>query len=421
LLGIENEFSDPNTSVTGYDYSRVAWVNYNENEGLIPTMYEGDKMIYISQTYIPTKYYIEKFFDEGYTVGVAGLYQDSSGNYRYTSDNCVTMSTSDMTGLEDLDAESIYLITANGEPIDSTRISKSGTIFGLTLMDTYEIDIRTGTEQVLGTVTCNVHYFASAETYTFTSFEFITPYVAELGVPDYLTAGYYEIGGKMFRYAADAQDYHNLTQDDYNTTIFLYSDEGKLIGTNIGLVFNSEGLLVENDGGTIYPDGTIGAYLEKAGVDIYSLADELQVDEDELYDHLNYDESNFSVLDVDTVKSELRSMIINKQLMSGELTVDDLEDQYEEKLAEQEAASYQGELCYIEDNGDLVTYDGGQYCDIKYTDRTTGSITMARLYIADDDFETCVPVNLHSYYIITQASTHDDYEGLEIVSATEAD
>jgi hypothetical protein len=180
---------------------------------------------------------------------------------------------------------------------------------------------------------------------------------------------------------------------------------------------NSESPLAENDGSTVYPDGTIGAYLERAGVDIYSLADELYVDEDELYECLNYDESSFSLEDVDEVKFELRSIIINKQLRAGEITLDDLTEQYKKRRADQEAAAYKGERCYIEDNGFPVRYDGGEYYDIKYRDTTTGEISVARLYIEDNDKETCVPVNLHAYYIITQESTHEGYDGLEIKSA----
>lgn len=180
---------------------------------------------------------------------------------------------------------------------------------------------------------------------------------------------------------------------------------------------DSESLLAENVGSTVYPDGTIGAYLERAGVDIYSLADELYVDEDELYECLNYDESSFSVGDVDEVKFELRSIIINKQLRAGEITMDDLMEQDEKRRADQEAAAYKGELCEIMDNDHMTWYDGGTYYDIEYMNLTTGEKSVARLYIEDDDTETCVPVNLHIYYIMTQVSTHEGYDGLEIKSA----
>ena len=82
LLAAENNYGSlANESYTGFNPKRITWVNYNVDEGAIPTLSKNDKLIYKSSTYIPTKYALEKFFDEGYTFGVAGLKADNSGNY----------------------------------------------------------------------------------------------------------------------------------------------------------------------------------------------------------------------------------------------------------------------------------------------------------------------------------------------------
>ena len=237
----------------GYDPTRVTWVNYNEDEGLIPTMYAGDKLIYKSSTYIPTKYALEKFFDEGYTLGVCGLAPDLSGNYKYVSsaNNSGTgyvMPTSDAIGFDGLEAESIYLVAVGKKRVTALNTSLSGTITGLKLMEKYPCDIRTGTEKIAADMTCNIHYFSSAENYMFGSFTFITDIIAELNIPFYVTSGYYNInGGGFFRYLGDMPaktNYKKLKAADYNDTIYTYDDEGKIDGTTIGLVFDENDFLV---------------------------------------------------------------------------------------------------------------------------------------------------------------------------------
>lgn len=248
LLAAETTFTDVREKYAGYDASRVTWVNYNLDEGLIPTMYAGDKLIYKSSTYIPTTYALEKFFDNGYTFGVAGLEQDLSGNYKYVSNGNsgkgYVMTTSDATGFDAIDADSIYFVAVGDTRVSPTNMSSSGTITGLNLMETYSCDIRTGTEKLAADLLCNIHYFSSAETYMFGSFTFITDIIAELNVPEYVTTGYYRIGeGGFFRYIADEAitDYRTLSDDDYNATIYTYDEtDGTVNGTTVGLVFDPE-------------------------------------------------------------------------------------------------------------------------------------------------------------------------------------
>lgn len=255
LYQAETNFMEQRTEAKGFESDRIFWVNYNLDEGLIPTMYQGDRLIYKSSTYIPTKYALEKFFDDGYTVGVCGLYQDLSGNYRYVSKENdgkgYTMSTSNAIGFDGLTADSIYFVAIGEERVSPLNISLSGTITGLDLMESYDCDIRTGTEKVSANLLCNVHYFSSAETYLFGSFSFVTDIIAKLNVPSYVTTGYYSLGsGGVFRYVADplVSDFHTLTTKDYNDTIYTYNEDGYINGTTIGLKFDENYFLVaDND------------------------------------------------------------------------------------------------------------------------------------------------------------------------------
>jgi hypothetical protein len=254
LLGAENTFADQaRDQAAGFDPARIVWVNYNKDEGLVPTMHKGDDLIYKSETEIPTKYALEKFFDAGYTVGVAGLKKDTSGNYAYVSakENSGSghvLSTSDAAGFDGLDAKSIYFNKIGGKRVTEANVSTSGTITGLKLMKAYPADIRTGTTRINATLTCNVHLFTSAETYLFGEFTFLTPTTAKLGFPSYAKSGYYTIGGKgFFRYIDSDTKSNKLSKADANGTIYTYRQEDQsLVGTTVGLTWDSEtGFLVK--------------------------------------------------------------------------------------------------------------------------------------------------------------------------------
>ncbi|MBR5355533.1 MAG: hypothetical protein IK121_01290 [Lachnospiraceae bacterium] len=254
LLQAEKTYTEKRTGKAGFDFSRVTWVNYNIDEGLIPTMYPGDELIYKSSTYIPVKYSLEKFFDNGYTFGVCGLKQDLSENYIYVSGKSDkggsgrAMSTSDAAGFEGLEADSIYFVHVDDTYVTPLNVSMSGTITGLNLMQTYLCDIRTGTEKIAAHLCANIHYYSSAETYMFGSFTFITDVIARLNIPSYVTNGYYNINdGGFFRYIADEniKDWHDLTAEKSNDTIYTYSAEGTVNGTTIGLIFDENDFLVE--------------------------------------------------------------------------------------------------------------------------------------------------------------------------------
>lgn len=256
LYQAENTIDEIRDTYEGYEPERIEWVNYDVDEGLIPTMYATDKMIYKSSTKIPSIYTMEKFFDNGYTLGVMGLKQDLSGNYRYYGPNestqtSFTMSKSDATGFDQLEGvETIYFAQVGDDRVTPLNVSLSGTITGLDFEKQYECDIRQGTEKIAATLTCNIHYFSSAETYLFGSFTFITPIIAQINIPDYVTTGYYDLnGGGFYRYVADESitNWKELSHDDYNATIYTYDEDGNVDGTSIGCIFDENGFLVTGE------------------------------------------------------------------------------------------------------------------------------------------------------------------------------
>lgn len=59
---------------------------FGQDDALIPTLYKGDKLIYKSNggEAIPSDFYLERFKDEGYTIGVRGL-TDSNENGKFNT------------------------------------------------------------------------------------------------------------------------------------------------------------------------------------------------------------------------------------------------------------------------------------------------------------------------------------------------
>lgn len=314
LLKANASFTEARTDIAGADSSRIEWVNYNGDEGQIPTMRKGDSIIYKSSTSVPLEYTLEKFFDGGYTFGVAGLYQDASGKYRYTNkDNnggsSLTNPTSDAVGFDALEADSIYFASyKNGKKtvkIEPSNVSLSGTVKDLKRGKQYECDIRTGTEKMKAMLTANIHYFSSAETYKFNNFEFITEHVAKITTPSYITTGYYNLNGAgFFRYVDGKTKVSKLKAKDYNKTIYTYDEDNNINGTTNGYVFDENDYLVKDvNGSTIAPedytyDGTDAAG-SNAGT--FKITDAKAVENtSSLADSKNLQYVDFTGIDVNT-------------------------------------------------------------------------------------------------------------------------
>lgn len=256
LTGYETSIKEVQDNEAGFDPNRYIWTNYDYDDGLIPTMYQGDKLIYKSTTKIPEVYQFEKFFDNGYTLGVAGLVRDTTGNYKYVKQDgefddggSKVLKTSDANGFDTVSAESIYLIKAEDEDITPRNMSLSGTVEDLKVMKKYNCDIRQGTQKINAKLTACAHFFSSAENYIYSQLKFITPEIAEIYVPPYAKTGYYAINGVGFiRYIKDPniKDYTQLQTKDYNDTYYLYNQEGVVKKTEDGKYFSSDGYVTDD-------------------------------------------------------------------------------------------------------------------------------------------------------------------------------
>lgn len=233
----------------GYQPERYFWVRKNQDEGIIPTMYPGDKLIFKSATETPLQYSMEKFFDDGYTVGVAGLKKNSAGKYQFDTgdEDCRTMPFSNAKTIEGVGDDVIMVFNKYGNTeVTSENVSDTGTLAGLDQDKEYNFDIRIGTKSNKISLPADIHLFVSAETYLMKDFDYITDQIVRINIPEYMTTGYYECNGAgVFRYLKEETDYKDLLPGDYNDTIYVYDDKGNYItGSKDGLVLDDDGYLV---------------------------------------------------------------------------------------------------------------------------------------------------------------------------------
>lgn len=214
----------------------------SSNDPQIPTLYPGDKLLYISANKIPFEgINWERFSDYGYTIGVANLVGDSSGHYRIKSsdgeDFCgYVYSGSDANELTRYASVSnLFLDKVGGLAIRDNSISAGGTVLNLDKDHEYICEWYTGTYYQDFKMKANIHTFSSLETFTTYDYEFLHSNVIEISIPEWFKTGYYYVDGVgLFRYVTETYvaSYNGKPFDAnvyWNDPIILYDDYGNVI------------------------------------------------------------------------------------------------------------------------------------------------------------------------------------------------
>lgn len=221
------------TSVSKED---VMW--FKEDFSKIPTMYQGDRLIYYSKDDFKEEFTYERFKDLGYSVGLCGIKVLNSGRYSISTDkkdNC-TYPNGDTDALLLLNNSNKYVIleslgntklrTVNNEETGEnyTYLSNYGTITGLTKGEKYAAKVYAGTVEHDYTFTADVEILGAMEIYKTSNYDFIKQYVAEIEFPEWFNSGYYMINGcGIFRYingtTADNTTNYNVANVDPDADI----------------------------------------------------------------------------------------------------------------------------------------------------------------------------------------------------------
>ncbi len=177
----------------------------SENEKEIPTLFEGDRLIYYSTSSLLNYTLFYRMFDAGYTIGLAHLQSDIGGNvYVDISSNENTeitiMPDTEMYELyNQKNADQILLDKVSGQKITKEMLT-NGILRGLKKDAIYDLDLYLGTYYSHCSTPASFHVFTGYEKFASTEYIPLQEYIYEVPIPKYFVTGYYTVGGeKMFR------------------------------------------------------------------------------------------------------------------------------------------------------------------------------------------------------------------------------
>lgn len=203
---------------------RTVW--YKNDWSKIPTLYEGESLIYYSTEELDEKFTFERFEDFGYTIGVRKLSISASNRYKIPTnpDLLATYPGGDTDEILNLTNENVILDSISGRELRapendedevSSPVTRCGTVKGLKQNSSYEIEVYDGTKGYSYVWTADVRVLGSMEVEETNDFVFESATVINIAIPESFNSGYYMINGVgIFRYVKGATAYDNNT--DFN-------------------------------------------------------------------------------------------------------------------------------------------------------------------------------------------------------------
>ena len=177
---------------------RTLWFKSDWNA--VPTMYEGDKLIFKSSNTFREEFNVERYEYVGPTIGISQIRSRDSGRYYFDSSSesmgsGIIATNSDAYKLYELNSGVTVLNRLGGAQLKSGNISRGGLIVGLEKDKSYNAEIYVGTKQYDYPLKADMIALTSWETYTLNNYSFIDGKVAEVIFPSYFNTGYYLING----------------------------------------------------------------------------------------------------------------------------------------------------------------------------------------------------------------------------------
>lgn len=177
------------------DPERVCWFGKDYNR--IPTMHKGEVIVYRSSSEFTPQFYIERYEDLGYTLGISGLTPAKDGRYMFStspSDKKIDIDTS-ANVIYQLGSHTATIEKIGGVQLRSGNVSSAGTIIGLEQGRNYKLDLYVGTEVMQYTLVADVRAFSSMELFRITDYDYTGGKIITIRFPDALESGYYLING----------------------------------------------------------------------------------------------------------------------------------------------------------------------------------------------------------------------------------
>ncbi len=207
-------------------------------EDKIPTVTRDDAILYISEKKVPDGIIYERFADDGYSIGIAGMQEDKGGHFYipygensqddYKSYIDPKSGASALFGFEGI--ERLYFDKAGDISISENTVSKGGVLQTLTKDKDYVCQFYTGTFYQDFTLKANVRTFTSMEWFEGYDYEFLHANCIRLKIPEYFKSGFYMVLGKgLIRYVAP-EDEETFSKGegaiDWNEPIRIYDENG---------------------------------------------------------------------------------------------------------------------------------------------------------------------------------------------------
>lgn len=187
--------------VSSPDPYRVLW--YDEDFENIPTLYEGDSLIFKTNENLDREFVFERFRYIGYTVGICNLTETNSGRFYFSSDpngGCLCEG-SDADRLNTMDSNVIVIDRIGNGDLRSGNVEEGGVIIGLSQDKSYAADLYIGSNLHEENLVADVIAMSSMEVQTTYDYTYLRSKIIEIPIPDSFNSGYYRIGDAgVFRY-----------------------------------------------------------------------------------------------------------------------------------------------------------------------------------------------------------------------------
>lgn len=222
------------------DDGRVMW--FKEDFENIPTLYEGDSLIYYTKEVLDENFTYERFEDMGYSIGLCGLNETKSKRFEISTqidDNC-TYPNGDTDVILSLENEVVLLDSIGGTSLRGTKdeaknysyLTRVGSLSHLEKDNKYNVTIYEGTIRHEYTFTADVKILGSMDVFQTNDYIFLTDNVMQLQIPEHFHSGYYLINGiGLFRYVVgndytETTDFNiaNIDPDKQETSTVTYAD-----------------------------------------------------------------------------------------------------------------------------------------------------------------------------------------------------
>lgn len=159
----------------------------------VPTMFNGDLLIYKDSEELDEVFCIERFYYIGSTIGISNLERLDSGRYSINldPDKMNVDIESDAENLMKLQADSLIIDKVGGEYLRDGNVSNGGCVLGLEAGNKYQAEVYAGTYMHKLDLTADVIALTSMELYKSSDYEFLESEIISIEIPEYFNSGYY--------------------------------------------------------------------------------------------------------------------------------------------------------------------------------------------------------------------------------------